>query len=161
MSKKYYFIGMSQKDMFKNQVLEEILRERKTYYTIKKHEIDFWIVISPDFLNSIETKERILETNYYKKLNYNSEKMFVEPFSCIVSMNKEFLEWIKLRLGYFENINLNKGSFENFYQSNGIYGELENFSPYNNNPLKSNNYNLDKNILGNKFSKVLENLSVS
>ena len=52
MSTKYYYIVMSQKDMLQNQVLEEILRERATYYISKKKTLDFWITISADFLEN-------------------------------------------------------------------------------------------------------------
>ena len=46
---------MSQKDMLQNQVLEEILRERATYYISKKRTLDFWITISSDFLEDEES----------------------------------------------------------------------------------------------------------
>jgi hypothetical protein len=35
MEKKYYYIIMSQNEMFENQVLEEILRERANSYFLK------------------------------------------------------------------------------------------------------------------------------
>jgi hypothetical protein len=36
---KYYFILMSQKQMLENEVLEEILRERTSYYCSKNKKI--------------------------------------------------------------------------------------------------------------------------
>ena len=41
MSKKYYYILMSQKQMLQSEVLEEILRERANYYISKKKEFRF------------------------------------------------------------------------------------------------------------------------
>lgn len=165
MSKKYYFIGMYQKDMFKNQVLEEILRERKTFYAAKKQEIDFWILLSPNFLNIKRTKEKILETNYYKKLNTKSEQKSTKYLSCIISSNKEFVEWIKLRLGYFENVTLKTEIIDKvnsiyIYESNGICGEVEKTSEHNYAPLDNNNSILDKEILVTKFSKTLDSIIV-
>jgi hypothetical protein len=164
--KKFYFIAMSQKDLFKNQVLEEILRERKTFYTTKKQDIDFWILISPSFLNSTIYKEKFLETNYYKQLNLKLEKSSIESFSCIISMNKEFLDWIKLRLGFFDNLTLNKEAknkdfSSKVYQSNGIFDELEYFREDNCSLLKNNNLNLDKDFLINKLSRILDNIKTS
>lgn len=163
MSKKFYFIAMSQKDLFKNEVLEEILRERKTFYTSKKQGIDFWILIAPNFLNSSNFKERFLETNYYKQLTLKSETDSIESFSCIISMNKEFLDWIKLRLGFFDNLTLdkkmiNKNYSKNLYQSNGIFGDFEYPFENNFNLLDNNTYNLNNNFLINKFSKILQSL---
>ena len=64
---KYYFILMSQKQMLKNEVLEEILRERTSYYFSKNKKIDFWILISPTFLNFFNFYEKIKKTNFYNQ----------------------------------------------------------------------------------------------
>lgn len=165
MSKKFYFIAMYQDDMFKNQVLEEIFRERKTHYIVKKREINFWIVISPNFLNFIEIKEKFLKTNYYRNLNFKSEKKNIASFSCIISTNKEFIQWIKLRLGHFENIKLinetrDQKNYDKFCQSDGMYGEIDNSFSYNYNPLDSNNNNIDDNMLVDKILTLIKNLSV-
>lgn len=166
MSKKLYFIAMSQKDLFKNEVLEEILRERKTFYTAKNQEIDFWILIAPNFLNSTILKENTLETNYYRQLNLKLDADPIESFGCIISMNKEFLDWIKLRLGFFDNITQDKkirniNNSNNLYQSNGISGEFEYSSENNSNFLDNNSYNLNNSFLLNKFSKVFQNLKTN
>jgi len=50
MTVRYYYLIMSQIDMLENQVLEEILRERANYYFSKNKNIDFWLLISPNFL---------------------------------------------------------------------------------------------------------------
>ena len=49
---KYHYIVMSQKALLENQVIEEILRERATYYSLTKKNNDFWLLISPKFIFS-------------------------------------------------------------------------------------------------------------
>jgi hypothetical protein len=38
------------KDFFQNQTIEELLREKATYYNSKNYIIDFWILVQPTFL---------------------------------------------------------------------------------------------------------------
>lgn len=161
MVRKFYYIAMSQEDMFKNHVLEEILRERKTFYSTKKQEVDFWILISPNYFNSTIFQEKFKETNYYNQIKSKLKKNSIEPLCSLISINKEFLEWIKLRLGSFEKLTLNKENTDNlifrpFYQSNGICGELDNFLDNKFSPLNTNDSNVNKNILVNTFSNLLE-----
>lgn len=127
MSIKYYYIIMSQIDMLQNQVLEEILREKANYYFSKDKSLDFWVAISPKFLNESNLKEDIKLSNFYKQhsleiLSKNKD----EFYSALISLDKDFINWIKLRLGYFENEkSLKLQNNSSTFISDGIYGELD------------------------------------
>ena len=127
MSIKYYYIIMSQIDMLQNQVLEEILREKANYYFSKNKSLDFWVSISPSFINESDLKEDIKQSNFYKQ--HSSEiitKNKKEFYSALISLDKDFISWIKLRLGYFENHkNLKDQKIKTDFISDGIYGEIE------------------------------------
>ena len=118
---------MSQIDMLQNQVLEEILREKANYYFSKNKSLDFWISISPKFINEFNLKEDIRLSNFYKQ--HSSEiitKNKNEFYSALISLDKDFINWIKLRLGYFENQkNLKNQSIGSNFISDGIYGEID------------------------------------
>ena len=128
MNINYHYLVMSQKDFLQNQVIEEILREKSSYYMVQNKTPDYWILISPKFLSENNLKEKIKNTRFYKnqknkiifKSNDSSE---IEFYASLVSSDKEFMNWIKLRLGYFEEI----GEFQNekesdSYVSDGICG---------------------------------------
>ena len=105
MKTKYYYLAMAQKSMLQNQILEEILRERAHNYFIRKKSLDFWVVITPNFLTKKETQEKILVTNFF--LQKKSELLTMDGtvfYSCIISLDIDFLRWIQLRLGSFENL---------------------------------------------------------
>nr|ARW60523.1 hypothetical protein [Polysiphonia sp.] len=80
----YHFAVASQSFFLDQEPIEEILRERTQYYKSYNKEIDFWFVLNPYFLNSLESK------NHYNNQN--------QSFAAIVSSNKQFIQWIKLRL---------------------------------------------------------------
>ena len=160
MSTKYYYIVMSQKDMLQNQVLEEILRERATYYISKKRTLDFWITISSDFLEDEEIKKKIKLTNFYNQqkqnISYQFQKKESDFYATLISTDQEFLRWIKLRLGYFENIDEEiKLEDKRTYVSDGISGVLvwenEKLSP-----LKSRKNYLHPDIIVKNYKKALE-----
>ena len=126
MSIKYYYIIMSQIDMLQNQVLEEILREKANYYFSKNKSLDFWISISPKFIDESNLKEDIKVSNFYKQ-HYSEivSKNKNEFYSALISLDKDFINWIKLRLGYFENQkNLKSENIGSNFISDGIYGEI-------------------------------------
>jgi hypothetical protein len=159
--KKYYYILMSQKQMLENEVLEEILRERASYYFSKKRNLDFWVVISPDFVKSSEIKTKIKNTNFYAQqknsITYNKNYDF---YSALISSDIEFIKWIKLRLGYFENI-FDEKEIKTSYISDGIYGtlevkELKEEKEESYSPLQSNKNFLHPDILLKKYKKALE-----
>ena len=149
---EYYYIVMSQKDMLKNQVLEEILRERANYYFSKNRSLDFWVTISPSFLENKNIFNKIKETNFYKQHKSEIQSDSENEFYCaLITLNKDFLNWIKLRLGYFENLDDLKLMDSNF-ASDGIFGTLDKNI---NSPLKNKENFLNPEILTNRYKKML------
>lgn len=151
MTSKYYYLVMTQQDFTKNQVIEEIIRERTNYYINRKDYLNFWVLMSPVFLYSEELTKKILKTNFYKQkqkdLEYNN-KIYT---SVIISTDYDYICWLKLRLGYFENI---EESINESFRSDGIYGILE--KNQNVNPFEIIKNNLHPSILVNKYQKSLE-----
>lgn len=82
----YYFALASQKFLFEEEPLEEILRERINHYKSINKPIDFWMVKNSsivDFPDLIGVK-----------------KTMHQPIAAIISYNLNFINWIKLRLGF-------------------------------------------------------------
>ena len=50
----YYFIAVSQKFLTEEEPLEEILKERRRNYKENNRNIDFWLLIKPQFLKCSE-----------------------------------------------------------------------------------------------------------
>lgn len=145
MNTNYHCIVFEQNDFLKNQVIEELLRERSSYYINKNLCNDFWVLLNPNFLNDNNFLEKFAKTNYFKKFNLN--KIF---YVVIISANVEFINWMKLRLGYCENldtfVNVNKN-----FKSDGVYCLINN----KNGKLLSNNYlALTPEILAERFQSV-------
>jgi hypothetical protein len=117
----YFYLIFSQIDLLKSEAIEELLRERTTYYWSKEQkDRDFWIIISPKFVNSIEINKKIKESQFYQK-NVNkisvsrskilkdSNKLFLEEnefYGAIVSTNENYIKWLSLRIGYFEKLKI-------------------------------------------------------
>ena len=125
MVKPYFYVVMSQKELLKNQVIEEILRERTNYYLSKNKTKDFWLLISPKFIEKSIIKEKIKLTNFYKQqiksiAPFNDNREF---YVALISTNIEFINWIKLRLGDFEDLDQKMVSTRSF-RSDGIFGQL-------------------------------------
>nr|YP_010850548.1 hypothetical protein Ycf54 [Lophurella hookeriana]WGH13437.1 hypothetical protein Ycf54 [Lophurella hookeriana] len=80
----YHFAFASQSFFLDQEPIEEILRERTQYYNSCKKDIDFWFILNPQFLSSLDDK-----LNYYDKN---------QSFAAIVSLDKQFIQWLKLRL---------------------------------------------------------------
>ena len=138
---------MTQENLLKNQVLEELLREKSNNYQINKQQKDFWILNSPNFIDKLNLNEKIKNSNFYKnnKNNY---------FSSLISLDKKYIQWIELRLGYFENIkDLNIIQSKQFV-SDGIIGsiELENNSDLL--ILNENKLKLDSNLISKEFEYI-------
>ena len=144
MNKNYHCIVFEQNDFLKNQVIEELLRERSSYYVNKNLSNDFWILLNPDFLKNNNILEKFSKSNYFKK--FNLEKIF---YVVIISPNIEFINWMKLRLGYCEDLNnLIDGNFK----SDGVYCLI---NDNKNAKLLSNNYlALTPEILAERFQSV-------
>ena len=81
---KYYYVIGSKQFLLTEEPLEEVLRERLQHYYRTNKGIDFWLLPSPEFLNCDDMVE--IKKNC--------------PKSClaIVSTNKVFITWLKLRL---------------------------------------------------------------
>ena len=145
----YYYIIMTQEGLLKNQVLEELLREKSNNYQVNKQPKDFWILNSPNFINKLNLSEKIKNSNFY-----NNNKNKNNHFSCLISLDKKYIQWIELRLGYFENIkDLNILNSQKFV-SDGIVGSIdleENSSIF---VLNENKLKIDSNILSNEFNYI-------
>nr|YP_010338213.1 hypothetical protein MW556_pgp009 [Erythrolobus coxiae]UNJ17798.1 hypothetical protein [Erythrolobus coxiae] len=72
--------------MLEEEPLEEVLRERTNYYSMINKKIDFWLITDPSFLKKPEFSQL--------------EKSIHKPIAAIVSTNRIFIDWIKLRIGY-------------------------------------------------------------
>ena len=149
---------MSQKDFLQNQVIEEILREKSSYYMVQNKTPDYWILISPKFLSENNLKEKIKNTRFYKnqkskiifKSNDSSE---IEFYASLVSSDKEFMNWIKLRLGYFEEIDeLQNEKKSNSYVSDGICGTYSSTIKIENSFLLDNVNFVHPDIIESKLS---------
>ena len=142
MTENFFYILMSQKDMLKNQVLEEILRERTNYYLSKSKIKDFWLLISPKFL----TKLDINKTEYFSQTKE-------QYFSVLLSSNKEFINWLKLRLGCFETYsNSKKEEQKDIYKIDGIFGQIT-MDEFN--PLISEKTIIDPELFEENYKKIL------
>lgn len=93
----YYFAIASRKFLTEEEPLEEILRERVSYYKMNQKPIDFWFVENSDFFNTVEVKKLIGQDT--------------RPFAAIVSTNRTFINWIKLRVGHVAIGKLNESQF--------------------------------------------------
>nr|YP_009398373.1 hypothetical protein [Lophocladia kuetzingii]ARW67559.1 hypothetical protein [Lophocladia kuetzingii] len=89
----YYFAIASQNFFINQEPIEEILRERKHYYENNNKDIDFWFVINPNFIH--HSREYRLSSNISNSL------------AAIVSSDRYFIQWLKLRIGF-----INTGSFK-------------------------------------------------
>lgn len=93
----YYFIVASNEFLLVAEPVEEILRERVQHYRRVKKNIDFWLVQSPKFLESVQLID--LQTKL-------KQARIDNKCSAIVSVDKTFITWLKLRLN-----NVAMGSF--------------------------------------------------
>ena len=138
-----YFILMSQKDFLENQVIEEVLRERANYYVSKNKLRNFWIVNSPEFVFLPKFKTKITNSNFYKqKINQIVVKLNnkdYEFYTALITFDYEFIKWIQLRIGYFEDISTISSPSIHSYISDGIYGKFDLKEDLNNQSVNSNN----------------------
>lgn len=81
---KYYFVVASKQFLVTEEPLEEVLRERIQYYRRTNKRIDFWLLPAPKFL----------EAESFKHI----KNKFPNDCLAIVSTNKIFITWLKLRL---------------------------------------------------------------
>ena len=94
----YHFVIGSSKFLLKNEPLEEMLRERAQFFKKEGKPITFWLVKSPEFLNSNQLSEI---QNKLLKAGLSDVEL-----TAIVSVDESFITWLKLRLQ-----NVGQGSF--------------------------------------------------
>ena len=84
---------------------------------------------------------------YFIHLFHNNQ-----PFP---TLDKEFILWLQLRLGYFEIIS---SEIDDKFVSDGIYGFFDHINTENSiiSPLKSNFKQLNPSILIKKYKKTLQ-----
>nr|YP_010951663.1 Ycf54 [Laurencia elata]WMP12602.1 Ycf54 [Laurencia elata] len=82
-----YYFAIASKDFFLYQEpIEEILRERTQYYQSLNKELDFWFTLKPDFISLLDH-----QTHYFS---------IPDSLAAIVSLDKDFIQWLKLRVGF-------------------------------------------------------------
>jgi len=141
-----FYIILSQYDVLKNNVIEELLRERTEYYKSQNKVLDFWVFLNPTLLDVPFINLSIISSdfysNLYNKINFDNNNYL----AVIVSTNKEYINWLKLRLGGFDIISIEKdlkGTLNKIKNSSikwdGLYGRF--------NSLKKINYSIKKSYL--------------
>ena len=144
-----HFLLFFQNDFLKNTVIEEILRERTNYNYQQKKQRDFWILVSPSFLFNNGLEQKIEKSNYFLEKNLKNIEQN-SKYIVIISHKLEFINWIKLRLGFFESINnFEENNEKKIFRSNGIYGIIENKEQVN-----SNSNILEFSYFKEKFNKI-------
>jgi hypothetical protein len=82
----YYYLLASQKFLTVDEPVAEVFKERTRYYQEQEQEIDFWLVINPAFLN-VPAMQSI-------------KSQCPQPSAAVISTNKQFISWLKLRLEF-------------------------------------------------------------
>ncbi|NEP18932.1 MAG: DUF2488 family protein [Leptolyngbya sp. SIO4C1] len=82
----YYYAVASQKFLLEEEPFEEVIQERQRHYRSQEKAPDFWLIKQPAFLEApalAEVKARC-----------------PQPAAAVVSTDKQFITWLKLRLEY-------------------------------------------------------------
>jgi hypothetical protein len=82
----YYYAVASQRFLLEEEPFEEVLKERKRYYQEQEKAIDFWLVKQPAFLEAPELAA--------------VKARCPQPAAAVISTDKLFINWLKLRLEY-------------------------------------------------------------
>nr|QOS04496.1 hypothetical protein [Sarcopeltis skottsbergii] len=82
----YYFAIASQNFLLQEEPIEEILRERTNYYKNIHKDIDFWLVTNPHFINRPEFE--------------SIKTQLINPSAAIISLDQQFIQWLKLRISF-------------------------------------------------------------
>jgi Protein of unknown function (DUF2488) len=82
----YYYLAASKKFLREEEDLNEVFNERTRNYQEQGKEIDFWLIDRPAFLDAPELA--------------NVKAKIPQPATGIVSTNKQFITWLKLRLEF-------------------------------------------------------------
>ena len=105
----YYFVAASKKFLTVEEPLEEILKERRRNYLENNKEIDFWLLLNPSFLKAPQF--------------FDLNKKIPSPSAAVISKDKKFITFLKLRLEFV------------------AYGKFECPSPEIEDPLATNSLN--------------------
>lgn len=154
MANKYYYLVMTQQDFTENQVIEEILRERMYYYINRKDQVDFWVIMSPLFLSSGNLPDKLIKTNFYTQKQKDLEENKKIYTAVVMTPDYNYICWLKLRLGYFEDINGDQTINESF-KSDGLCGILEETDPGFLTPFETIPNELHPNVVFKKFQRAL------
>ncbi len=84
--KTYYYLVASQRFLREEEPLDEVFAERIRNYQEQDKEIDFWFIDRPAFLDAPELA--------------SVKAKIPQPATAVVSMNKQFITWLKLRLEF-------------------------------------------------------------
>ena len=82
----YYYLVASQKFLREEENLDEVFAERIRNYQEQDKEIDFWLIDRPAFLDAPELA--------------SIKAKVPQPATAIISKNKQFITWFKLRLEF-------------------------------------------------------------
>ncbi|MFH7242325.1 MAG: MgPME-cyclase complex family protein [Spirulina sp.] len=82
----YYYAVASEKFLLEEEPFEEVLKERRRYYQEQEQALDFWLVKAPAFLDAPELA--------------SVKASCPQPAVAVLSTNKTFITWLKLRLEY-------------------------------------------------------------
>nr|YP_009773966.1 conserved hypothetical plastid protein [Caulacanthus okamurae]QIZ74583.1 conserved hypothetical plastid protein [Caulacanthus okamurae] len=94
---QYYFAIASKKFLVDAEPIEEILRERSNHYKSINKDIDFWFTTNPQFIHLPQFE------HIKKKLKNNP--------AAIISLDEQFIEWIKLRINFVITGKFHSSSF--------------------------------------------------
>jgi hypothetical protein len=82
----YYYVLASQRYILEEEPMAEVLQERHRHYREQEKEIDFWLVRQPAFLEAPEMSA--------------ARAKCPQPAVAIISTDRQFTIWLKLRLEY-------------------------------------------------------------
>jgi hypothetical protein len=82
----YYYVLASEKFLLQEEPTHEVLKERTRDYHSKEKAIDFWLIKQPAFLDAPELAA--------------IKAQVPQPAAAIVSTDKQFITWLKLRLEF-------------------------------------------------------------
>lgn len=82
----YYYVAASQRFLLEEEPFEEVLQERYRRYKSEERAVDFWVIKQPAFLEAPELAE--------------TKAKCPQPAAAVVSTDKTFVTWLKLRLEY-------------------------------------------------------------
>lgn len=82
----YYYVLASQQFLLEEEPFQEVLEERYRYYEEQNKAIDFWLVKQPAFLEAPQMQP--------------VKDQCPQPCAAVISTNKHFINWLKLRLQF-------------------------------------------------------------